>query len=214
MTTAIFKDRFEAGRVLAKLLEQYTDRADTVVLALPRGGVPVAFEVSSYLNINMNLFFVKKIPSPWNEEAGIGAVAQNGMVWLNSKIIERLGIGRDYIERRIREKLDDIEKKMLTYRIDPADIDGKRVILVDDGIATGSSMILAASAVKSEGAAEVVIAAPVAPVEIKSKLEEIADSVTVVKFDNSFMAVGQYYEDFHQLDDKEVMELLNRRVKK
>lgn len=210
METHIFKDRFQAGRVLAKLLERYRNKPDIVVLALPRGGVPVAFEVSSHLNCKMNLFFVKKIPSPWNEEAGIGAVAQNGMVWLNHQIIERFGIDSNYIERRIREKLADIEKKRAIYRIEPARIGGKKVILVDDGIATGSSMILAASAVKSEGAAEVAIAAPVAPQEIKKSLEEVADNVTVASFDNNFMAVGQYYEDFHQLDDEEVIELLRK----
>lgn len=205
---SIFKDRFEAGKTLAKLLQNYHYDKDSIILALPRGGVPVAKEIAKYLNLDMSIFFVKKIPSPWNEEAGIGAVAQNGIVWLDKEIIDRLNIPREYIESKISQKLIEIKQKLSTYNITPPNLENKSVIIVDDGIATGSSMQVATLAIKQAKAKDITIASPVAPIEIKDKLETLANRVVVAYYDYNFIAVGAYYEDFHQLSDNEVIEIL------
>ena len=206
----IFQTRSEAGLALAKALEQYSGSHDTVVAALPRGGVPVADEIAKSLHLPLDLFFVKKIPSPYNEEAGIGAVSETGLVQINRAAVASLGVNEAYLKRRIEEKLEQMREKREIYSLPLHDFSGKRVILVDDGIATGSSMILAAQALKKAGAKEVVIASPVAPLEIMPQLEEVADKVVVLHADPNLMAVGRFYVDFHQLDDSEVINILRK----
>jgi len=206
----MFDTREEAGERLAGMLERYRGLPDAVVVALPRGGLPVAEAVARRLDLPLDIFFVKKIPSPYNEEAGIGAVSENGLMQVNPRAVESLGVTREYIRRRAEEKLEQMRSKRALYGRPPADFSGKRVILVDDGIATGSSMLLAAQALKKAGAAEVVIAAPVAPSELLPLLREAADGVEIVHPDPNLMAVGRFYRDFHQLEDGEVIEILAR----
>ncbi len=206
----VFATRSEAGKRLAEMLEAYREAPDTVVVALPRGGLPVAEAIARELNLPLDIFFVKKIPSPYNEEAGIGAVSENGLMQVNSHAVASLGVSEEYIRSRAREKLEQMARKRALYGRDRSDFSGKTVILTDDGVATGSSMLLAARALKEAGAAKVVIAVPVAPSELLPVLREAADDVVVVHPDPDLMAVGRFYRDFHQLEDGEVMEILRK----
>jgi len=206
----IFSDRFEAGTLLAKALQEYKDAADTIVIALPRGGVPVASVIAKSLHLPLDIFFVKKIPSPYNPEAAIGAVSENGHEYLNERAVMMLNVSRPYVDEQKERILESIRQKRALYNKPRIDIRGKRVIVVDDGIATGASMYLAAKALKEEGAKEVIIAAPVAPPDVMALLKEAADKVIVLDTPADFMAVGQFYRDFHQLSDEEVMELLQK----
>ncbi|WP_457605617.1 phosphoribosyltransferase [Nitratifractor sp.] len=206
----IFENREEAGRLLAGMLGAYRKAPDTVVVALPRGGVPIGEALSRELGLPLDIFFVKKIPSPYNEEAGIGAVTENGLMQVNEAAVRSLGVTREYIERRAKEKLEQIAQKRALYGLPPADFTGKTLILTDDGIATGSSMILGAQALREAGAKKVIIAVPVAPSELLPILRQVADEVYVYHPSDNLIAVGRFYRDFHQLDDSEVMEILAR----
>ncbi len=204
----VFSDRFEAGELLAKKLQKYANDPNTIVVALPRGGVPVAHVIAKQLNLPMDIFFVKKIPSPYNPEAAIGAISENGYEYLNERAMMMLNVSRPYVDEQAQKILDKIREKRSLYNKKRLPVEGKRVIVVDDGIATGASMYLAAKALKAEGAKEVIIAAPVAPPDVMALLKEVADEVVVIEIPADFMAVGQFYRDFHQLSDEEVMELL------
>jgi len=204
----IFSDRFEAGELLAQQLKEYANDPGTIVVALPRGGVPVAHVIAKQLELPMDIFFVKKIPSPYNPEAAIGAVSENGMEYLNERAVMMLNVSRPYIDEQIQKIMESIRQKRALYQKPRIPVAGKRVILVDDGVATGASMYLAAKALKEEGAKEVIIAVPVAPPDSLALLREAADRVVVLDVPVDFMAVGQFYKDFHQLSDEEVMELL------
>ncbi len=204
----IFSDRFEAGELLAQQLKEYANDPDTIVVALPRGGVPVAHVIAKQLGLPLDIFFVKKIPSPYNPEAAIGAVSENGMEYLNERAVMMLNVSRPYIDEQIQKIMESIRQKRALYQKPRIPVAGKRVILVDDGVATGASMYLAAKALKEEGAKEVIIAVPVAPPDSLALLREAADRVVVLDVPVDFMAVGQFYKDFHQLSDEEVMELL------
>ena len=205
----IFKNREEAGKLIAKRLSDLKNNKDVIVVALPRGGVPVAYEIAKELNVPLDIFFVKKIPSPYNEEAGIGAVTENGLMQLNKSAVEYLNVSSEYIKKRVQEKLEDMAKKRAIYRKNLPNLEDKIVILIDDGIATGSSILLAAKAIKEMGAKELIIASPVAPSDLKDTLESIANRVEVLHYDNNLMSVGRFYLDFHQLSDDEVIKLLN-----
>ena len=204
----VYSDRFEAGDVLAQMLQRFKNDPDTVVVALPRGGVPVGYVIAKQLGLPLDIFFVKKIPSPYNPEAAIGAVSENGLEYLNERAVMMLGVSRPWIDERIAEIMEKIRQKRALYNKPRIPVAGKRVILVDDGVATGASMYLAAKALKEEGAKEVIIAVPVAAPDSVALLKDVADEVIVAQVPRDFMAVGQYYRDFHQLEDKEVMELL------
>jgi len=206
----IFETREEAGRLLAGMLEKYRGAPDTVVVALPRGGLPIGEALARELDLPLDIFFVKKIPSPYNEEAGIGAVTENGYMQMNREAVEALRVTDEYIQNRAQEKLEQMREKRALYGRPPSDFSGKTVILTDDGIATGSSMILGAQALKKAGAAKVVIAVPVAPSELLPVLEQVADEVYVYHPSDNLIAVGRFYRDFHQLDDREVIEILAR----
>ncbi|WP_292662006.1 phosphoribosyltransferase family protein [Nitratifractor sp.] len=206
----IFSTREEAGRRLAELLEAYRGAPETVIVALPRGGVPVAAAMAEVLGLPLDIFFVKKIPSPYNEEAGIGAVSETGLMQVDSQAVEMLGVNDEYLQRRAQEKLEQMHRKRELYGRPRSDYRGKTVILTDDGIATGSSMLLAAEALRREGAKRVIIAVPVAPSELLPILEKVADEVYVLHPSDNLIAVGRFYRDFHQLNDSEVLDLLAR----
>lgn len=207
----MFKNREEAAKKLAKALNALKNRDDIVVIALPRGGVPIAFEIAKELNAPLDIFFVKKIPSPFNKEAAIGAVSENGYYFV-APIANALGISQDYINSQIKAILEKIKQKRAIYNKDRVDIKNKTVIIADDGIATGSSMKLAIEALKKEGAKSVIVAAPVAPPEVASELKDIADNTYILYTPSNFSAVGQFYEDFHQLSDDEVIDILSKSI--
>ena len=203
----MFKDRKE---VALKLVDKLIDLKDSnaVVVALPRGGVPLGVILAKKLNLDFDIFFVKKISSPYNSEVAIGAISENGYVYLNKDAINMLNISNDYIKNKELEILQKIKEKRELYNKKRVSLNQKTVILVDDGIATGASVILAIEALKKEGAKKVIVAAPVAPLDVAKKLEKITRCEILIK-DANFIAVGAYYQDFSQLSDIEVMNLLN-----
>ena len=203
----IFRDRFEAGELLADRLKDFIDK-DSVVVALPRGGVPIAKAIANRYSIPMDIYFVKKIPSPYNQEAAIGAISEDGYIFVDERAKVMLNVADEYIQEIANKKKEEIREKREIYQKEKIDLKDKNVFLVDDGIATGASMLVAAKSIKEKGAKKVYIASPVAPKEVVSKLKEVADEVILLQTPADFMAVGQYYQDFHQLDDEEVIGLL------
>jgi putative phosphoribosyl transferase len=207
-----FRDRTEAGRLLAETLREYANRNDVVVLALPRGGVPVGFEVAKALNAPLDVFVVRKLGLPGQEELAMGAIASGGTGVLNRELIRALGIPDEMVEQVTREEQRELERREREYRDGrpPVDVRGRTVILVDDGLATGSSMRVAALALKQKEPTQIVVAVPVAPSESCAELESVADRVVCAVTPEPFWGVGQWYEDFPQTSDEEVRDLLRR----
>ena len=207
-----FRDRAEAGRVLAAKLGEYANRGDVVVLALPRGGVPVGFEVAKALNAPLDVFVVRKLGLPGQEELAMGAIASGGARVLNRELIRAVGISADVVEQVTQEEQRELERREREYRDGrpPVNVRGQAVILVDDGLATGSSMRVAVLALKQKEPAQIVVAAPVAPRESCAELEAVADRVVCAVTPEPFWGVGQWYADFSQTSDEEVRGLLRR----
>jgi putative phosphoribosyl transferase len=212
METRLYRDRFDAGRRLAGLLGTYADRRDVLVLALPRGGVPVAFEVAKALIAPLDLFLVRKLGVPGHEELAMGALASGGICVLNEEVISSLHIPERVIERvREKEQRELIRRERL-YRDDrpPPEVSGRIIMLIDDGLATGASMRSAAIALRQRGPARLVIAVPVASpsscLDLRSEVDEIVCALTP----EPFYGVGRWYENFSQTSDQEVHDLLER----
>ena len=207
-----FRDRTEAGRLLAATLQEYANRDDVVVLALPRGGVPVAFEVAKALNAPLDVFVVRKLGLPGQEELAMGAIASGGARVLNRDLIRALSVPNEMIDLVTQQEQRELERREREYRDGrpPIDVLGKTVILVDDGLATGSSMRAAVLALKQKEPAQVVVAVPVAPRDSCTELQSVADKVVCAVTPEPFWGVGQWYEDFSQTSDEEVRELLKR----
>jgi predicted phosphoribosyltransferase len=207
-----FRDRTEAGRMLAETLCEYADRKDVVVLALPRGGVPVGYEVAKALNAPLDVFVVRKLGLPGQEELAMGAIASGGARVLNRELISALGIPDEVVEQVTQDEQRELERREREYRDGrrPIDVAGRTVILVDDGLATGSSMRVAVLALKQKQPAQIVVAVPVAPRESCAEMESVADKVVCAVTPEPFWGVGQWYEDFSQTSDEEVRDLLRR----
>ena len=207
-----FRDRVEAGRMLATTLQEYANRNDVVVLALPRGGVPVGFEVAKALHAPLDVFVVRKLGLPGQEELAMGAIASGGVRVLNRDLLRALAIPEEVVDQITQEEQRELERREREYRDgrSPIDVRGKAVILVDDGLATGSSMRVAVLALKQKGPAQVVVAVPVAPADTCAELQSVADKVVCAVTPQPFWGVGQWYEDFSQTSDEEVRELLRR----
>jgi len=208
----IFRDRHEAGRLLGAELERTYEGADAVVLGLPRGGVPVAFEVAQRLGAPLDVLVVRKLGAPFNPELAIGAIARGGVRVVDSDSIAYLDIEPDAIERILFREQTELERRERLYRAGkpPLDLRGKTAILVDDGIATGSTMEAAVLAARAGGAAKVVAAAPTASRDACVMLRRSADAVEVLAIPEPYIAVGAWYAAFPQLEDEEVIELLAR----
>lgn len=209
-TKTRFRDRIDAGQRLAEALGAYANRTDVLVLALPRGGVPVAAEVAKKLNAPLDVLVVRKLGVPFHSELGMGAIATGGVRIVNKEVVDALGIAADAIEIVAREEQRELERREKAYRGDvPApNIEGKIVILVDDGIATGSTMLAAIAAAKQLKAARVVVAVPTVAASTYSKMRQATDDVVALLVPEEFYAVGQWYENFAQTTDDEVRELL------
>ncbi len=212
----LFKNRIEAGKELAKRLKELNLK-NPLVLALPRGGVPVGYEIAKELNASLDILFIKKIPSPANEEAAIGSVSESGLVFVNKEALDMLNqkgilVDEKYIQEKAIEKIQEMARKREKYNIEPIPIEDKDVIIVDDGIATGASMYLAANTVIREYPNSITIAAPVAPGDEKvlDMLRKVSNNLVILHTPPMFMSVGQWYEDFHQLSDEEVIEYLKK----
>jgi putative phosphoribosyl transferase len=208
----LFRDRADAGQVLAAKLMKYANRPNVVVLGLPRGGIPVAFEVARALHAPLDVFLVRKLGVPWQPEYAMGAIASGAIRVLNDEAIERLRIPEDVIESVAREETDELERREKAYRDDqpPPNLRGRTVILVDDGLATGSTMRAAIAAVRQLGPMRVVVAVPVGHRETCLEFEDEADEVICARMPEPFYGVGQWYGDFSQTTDDEVRDLLEQ----
>ena len=205
-----FRDRAEAGRLLAELLQGYAGRDDVVVLALPRGGVPVGYEVAKALGAPLDVFAVRKLGVPGREELAMGAIASGGLLVLDRHLISSLGISNSEIQRAVAAELRELDRREAAYRggRGPPELTGKTVILVDDGLATGSTMRAAAQAVRERRPARVVVAVPVAAAQTCDEFRDDVDEIVCAVTPSPFHAVGVWYEDFSQTSDEEVRELL------
>ena len=212
METRRFRDRTEAGRLLAERLRSYSGRDDVVVLALPRGGVPVAYEVAKALGAPLGVFVVRKLGVPGHEEVAMGALASGGLVVLDTYLVQRLGLDRNQLEAAVTRETGELQRREAAYdgRLDPQELEGKTVILVDDGLATGSTMRAAALAVRELNPTNIVVAVPVAAKETCDAFRDVVDEIVCEITPEPFHAVGLWYEDFTQTTDEEVRELLER----
>jgi erythromycin esterase-like protein/predicted phosphoribosyltransferase len=207
-----FENRAHAGRLLAERLRSYAGRDDVVVLALPRGGVPVAYEVAQALGAPLDVFLVRKLGVPGHEELALGAIASGGVQVVNPDVIERLEIPPDAVRAVAAREAAELDRQERAFRgaRPPLDLEDKTVILVDDGLATGATMWAAVAAVRAEGPKEVVVAVPVADPDVCEALRNHADEVVCLETPRPLRSVGQWYEDFSQVSDDEVRELLAR----
>ena len=207
-----FANRIEAGRLLAEKLVEYAGRDDVIVLGLPRGGVPVAFEVAHRLGAPLDVFIVRKLGVPGFEELAAGAIASGGMRVLNEDVMRSIPHADEAIDAVTIRETAELERREQIYREGrpPPELRDRIVILVDDGLATGATMRAAVKALRERGAAKIVVAVPVGPPDTCHELEERADETICLSTPAFFQAVGQYYEDFSQTSDEDVRELLNR----
>jgi predicted phosphoribosyltransferase len=205
-----FRDRREAGRSLATELTSYANRPDVVVLALPRGGVPVAYEVARALAAPFDVFLVRKLGVPGHEELAMGAVATGGVRVLNREIVEALNLPEPVIDRVAAQELEELRRRERLYRGDrpSPELAGHCVILVDDGLATGATMRAAIQGLRQQQPARIVVAVPTASPDTCEPLRVEADEVVCAMTPEPFFAVGHWYDDFSQTTDDEVRELL------
>jgi predicted phosphoribosyltransferase len=212
MDSSKFYDREEAGRALASHLREYANRDDVIVLALPRGGVPVAYEVALALHAPLDVFLVRKLGVPGHEELAMGAIASGGVELLNESVVRMLGISEREVEAVARAERAELERRAREYRDDrpPLDLRRRCVIIVDDGLATGATMRAAVAALRMEGPSRIIVAVPVGATETCDALGTVADDVVCVRTPEPFNAVGLWYQKFDQTSDDEVRELLHR----
>jgi predicted phosphoribosyltransferase len=205
-----FRDRRHAGRVLADRLETYARRTDVLVLGLPRGGVPVAFEVALALRAPLDVFLVRKLGVPGYEELAMGAIAAGGARFINWHTVESVGVTQAALERVTRKEAAELERRERLYRASGPrpTVSGRVVILVDDGLATGSTMRVAVTAVREQNPARVVVGVPVGALETCRELATVADDVVCAATPERLHSVGGWYDDFSQTTDAEVRELL------
>ena len=208
----VFPDRIAAGRMLGARLAQFANEKPPLVLALPRGGVPVAFEVAMALHAPLDVFLVRKLGFPGQEELAIGAIASGGARLLNAAIIRSLHLPPEQVEAVTQQETKELERREHLYRGDRAapEIQGHTLIIVDDGIATGSSMRVAITALRQKNPRKIIVAIPVAPFATCKRLQREADAVVCLSTPSDFYAVGEWYRDFSQVSDATVRELLDR----
>jgi putative phosphoribosyl transferase len=205
-----FRDRLEAGRYLAAALQQYAGRPNLLVLALPRGGVPVGYEVARALHAPLDVMLVRKLGVPGHEELAMGAIASGGIRVISDDVVRALGIPDRAIATIAAHEEHELERREQVYREGraPPDVEGRTVILVDDGLATGSTMRAAVAALKAQNPERLVVAVPVAATETCEALRREVDEVVCALAPEPFFAVGNWYQDFSQISDHEVRELL------
>jgi putative phosphoribosyl transferase len=208
----LFRDRTEAGQILADKLASYAHRPDVLVLALPRGGVPVGYEVAQALHVPLDVFLVRKLGLPGQEELAMGAIASGNTRVLNEEVVHKLDIPEEVIDAVAAEEQQELSRRERDYRAGrpPPDVRGRTIILVDDGLATGSTMRAAVAALRQQEPARIVVAVPVGAPETCVELGYEADEVVCVETPEPFYAVGAWYENFSQTTDEEVRDLLTR----
>jgi len=207
-----FADRAAAGRVLAEKLADYAELDDVIVLALPRGGVPVASEVARALGAPLDVFVVRKLGAPSQEELAMGAIASGDVVVINDEVVKALRVPAEVVEEKIASERAELSRRESVYRggRPPRDVQGRSVILIDDGLATGSTMRAAVTALRGQSPARIVVAVPIGAPATCAEFQQIADECICALTPEPFRAVGLWYEDFAQTTDDEVRELLDR----
>lgn len=208
----MFANRVDAGRRLATKLARFANREDVVVLGIPRGGVPVAFEVARAIHAPLDILLARKLGVPGERELAMGAIASGGARILNRRLIAKLGITEEQVAETIAEQEAELQRREELYRgVRPGiAIQDKTIILVDDGIATGSSMLAAIEALRTLHPNKIVVAVPVAPTHAETDIGNVADEFICLDQPEWFLSIGQFYEDFSQVDDLEVRALLER----
>ena len=212
----IYRDRTEAGKKLAEHLKGYANRQDVLVLALPRGGVPVAFEVANALDAPLDIFLVRKLGVPGQEELAMGAIATGGVRVLNEDVVGYLDIPGEVIDAVAADEERELERRQRLYRGNrpPPDVRARTVILVDDGLATGSTMRAAAAALRKQQPARIVVAVPVSAAETCDEFRMEVDEIICAATPEPFQGVGLWYDDFSQTTDQEVRDLLEKSARR
>ena len=207
-----FRDRSEAGRLLAERLREYEKRQDAIVLALPRGGVPVGYEIAMKLGLALDVFVVRKLGVPGQRELAMGAIASGGVRVLNEDVLRAMPFAASAVAEITAQETREVERRERDYRDGrPApELEGRVVIPVDDGLATGATMLAAIAALRQKNPAKIVVAVPVCPPETLHEIERAADETVILFAPDWFRGVGQFYDDFAQLDDETVRDLLAR----
>lgn len=209
----IFQDRINAGQSLAKALSSFNNQQDTLVIGIPRGGVILAKEVADALHLPLDIICPRKIGAPYNPEFAIGAVTESGEAFIDPHLVNRLGIDNDYLEEKIAEESKRAAERLRIFRegMKPRDILNKTIILVDDGLATGATVKAAIVSLKKEGARQIVVAVPVSPPDTAYEIKALADELIALHVDPGFMAVGQYYRNFSETTNSDVLEIMQKR---
>jgi len=207
-----FRDRSQAGQLLAEQLLKYEKQPDAIVLALPRGGVPVGYEIATKLDLPLDVFVVRKLGVPGQRELAMGAIAYGGVRVLNEDVLRAMPFAAATVAEITAEETREVERRERDYRGGrPApQLEGRIVILVDDGLATGSTMLAAIAALRQKDPAKIVVAVPVCPPETLEEIKRVADETVILFAPDWFRGVGQFYEDFAQLSDETVRDLLAR----
>ena len=206
----IFKNREHAAEILGDALQKELLLQDATVVAIPRGGVVVGKRIAEMLSLPFHLLLTKKIGAPGNPELAVGAMTEGGSVYLEKKLIEELGVSPEYLEKEKERLLRKLQERRKAYRLPLFDPLGKICILVDDGAATGSTIFAALAELKERGAKKSIVALPVAPLETVEKLRKVADEVYVLTTPSHFQAVGQFFEQWDEVTDKEVVQLISK----
>ncbi|WP_131778761.1 phosphoribosyltransferase [Legionella bozemanae] len=208
-----YDDRYQAGCVLVDLLKNYAKRTDVIVLALPRGGVPVGYEIAQKLSLPLDIFIVRKLGVPGHEELAMGAIASGGITVLNEEIVNLLHISTEAIDTIQKSEQEELLRREQVYRGKKPfpELSGKTIILVDDGIATGYTMRAAIAALKQKKPAKLIVAIPVAARSTCDEIAPLVDEIICPMRPVNFYAVGLWYNDFSQTTDEEVMQLLQQR---
>lgn len=206
----IFANRTEAGELLAQSLSAYANREDVIVFALPRGGVPVAYEVATRLHLPLDVFIVRKLGAPWQPELAMGAIAMGGVRVLNEDLVRQLGVSEAEIAEVEAREQQELQRRMHLYRNDTEipDLHDKTILLIDDGVATGATIKAAIMAIQHFGCAKLIVAVPVAPPETIAELNQQVDQVICLHAPSMLMAIGNWYQDFSQTSSEEVQQLL------
>jgi len=208
----LFRNRTHAGQVLARMLEEYSNRDDVLVLAVPRGGVPVASEIAKALHAPLDVFLVRKLGVPGQEELAMGAIATGGIRVLNYAVVNHLGVPDHVIDTATKAEQRELDRREQAYRgtREPPEVRGRTIILVDDGLATGSTMRAAVTALRQQKPARIIVAVPVAAASTCQEFRQEVDQIICATTPEPFYGVGQWYEDFSQTTDEDVRDLLDR----
>ena len=208
----MFENRKDAGEKLASQLQNYKNCRNTIVIGLPRGGIVVAFEVAQKLHLPLDIVAPRKISIPGNPEAAIGAVTSDGNEVFDQILISEFGIKQDYLDNEIAKEIKEAKRRIKLYREsrEPLNLSGKTVIVVDDGVATGSTIAVAVKSIRSQNAKKIIIAVPVAPREFLKKIASEAEEIVCLETPPHFVAVGEVYKDFTQTNDDAVIRLMRK----